>query len=304
MKIFNVRAVCLVALFAFQVSVRAQSLLSGGIVGAVTDASHSGVSGVSIDLKNLDTGASFNTTTGSEGGYRFSLLLPGSYAVTAKHSGFKPAQKSDIVVLVGKVATADIELAIGDAASTTVDVTANRDVLSNSPNGSTSFSPLEVEVLPNPGGDITNFALTAAGVVMNTQGGGPGGNFSMNGRPATSNLFTINGENDMDPYFNINYSGATDMTLGANEIQEATVLASPYGGEYGQLSGAQVIMTTKSGSNAFHGNAIYWWNGRAMNSNQWFNNYYGTPKPFSNANQWAASVGGRIIRNRTFFFVG
>jgi hypothetical protein len=128
------------------------------------------------------------------------------------------------------------------------------------------------------------------------------GNFTINGLPATSNLYTVNGENDMDPYFNINNSGATNLTLGQNEVQEATVIANPYSGQYGQLSGAQVSMVTKSGSNQFHGNLLYWWNGRTMNSNDWFNNFYGESRPFSNANQWAGSVGGPIRKDKTFFF--
>jgi len=289
-------------MFVFQASVAAQSLLSGDISGTVTDPSSASVAGATVDLKGMDTGATRTTKTDALGSYRFSLLVPGRYAVTVKHSGFKPGEKDDITVLVGKVATADVQLVLGDASST-IDVIANQDLLSTAPNGATTFTPLEVELLPSAGGDITNIALTAAGVVMSTVGGGDGGNFSMNGLPATSNLFTVNGENDMDPYFNVNNSGATDLTLGQNEIQEVTVLASPYGGEYGQLSGAQVIMVTKSGSNAFHGNAEYFWNGRALNSNQWFNNSFGNPRPFSNSNQWAASVGGRIIKNKTFFFV-
>ncbi len=198
---------------------------------------------------------------------------------------------------------ADVKLTVGQT-SQTIEVTSSEAVLSTSPSGTTSFTPLEVELLPSAGGDITNIAFTAAGAVMNTVVGTTGyGNFSMNGLPATSNLYTVNGENDMDPYFNINNSGATNLTLGQNEMQEATVIASPYGGQYGQLSGAQVIMVTKSGSNAFHGNAEYWWNGRALNSNDWFNNSFGTPRPFSNANQWATSLGGRIRKDKTFFFV-
>ena len=103
------------------------------------------------------------------------------------------------------------------------------------------------------------------------------------------------------PYFNINASGPTNHTIGTNEILEATVISSPYGGQYGQLSGAQVIEVTKSGGNAFHGNAIYWWNGRDLNSNSFFNNLYGNPKPFSNANEWAASLGGQIKKGQDFF---
>lgn len=300
---------CVLTLFApvlagmlvFHSSARAQSLLSGDISGSVTDPGNAVVSGATVDLKGLDTGATQSTKTEANGSYRFSLLKTGRYSVSVSHAGFQTAQKN-AAVQVGQVTTVDVQLTIGQVTQT-IEVTESVPVLSAAPSGTTSFTPLEVELLPSAGGDITNIAQTAAGVVMNTVVGlGGYGNFSMNGLPATSNLFTVNGENDMDPYFNINNSGATNLTIGQNEIQEATVIASPYGGQYGQLSGAQVIMVTRSGSNTFHGNAQYFWNGRAMNSNDWFNNYYGEGKPFSNANQWAASLGGRIKRNRTFFF--
>ena len=126
--------------------------------------------------------------------------------------------------------------------------------------------------LPNPGGDITNIAFTAPGVVGSTRQTGYG-NFTANGLPGTSNLFTVNGENDMDPYFNINNTGATNLTLGSNEVQEATVMTNPYSAQYGQFMGAQVSYITKSGTNEFHGNAQYWWNGRYLNANNWFNKW-------------------------------
>ncbi len=80
------------------------------------------------------------------------------------------------------------------------------------------------------------------------------GNFSSYGLPATSNLFTVNGENDMDPYLNLNNSGSTNLTLGKNELQEATVISNAYSGQYGQQAGAQVSYVTKSGTNQYHGN--------------------------------------------------
>jgi hypothetical protein len=144
-------------------------------------------------------------------------------------------------------------------------------------------------------------AFTAPGVVV-AQGTGYG-NFTVNGLSGTSNLYTVNGENDMDPYFNINNSGATNLTLGSNEVQEATIVTNPYSGEYGQLSGAQVNYVTKSGTNTFHGNAQYYWNGRLMNANDFFSNASQAPRPFSNANQWAASIGGPVIKDHTWFFV-
>src|SRR6185312_2941649 len=136
---------------------------------------------------------------------------------------FETATKQ-VAVKVGQVSTADIQLAVGQG-SQTIDVTAEGSILQAAPSGNTTtFTPLELNLLPSAGGDITNIAETALGVVMNTTGGSANGagNFSMNGLPATSNLFTVNGENDMDPYFNINNSGATNLTIVSNEIQEAT----------------------------------------------------------------------------------
>src|SRR5271157_2843788 len=278
-----------------------QSLNTGAVVGTVTDPSHAVVPSATVELKNLGTGGTQADKTNGTGYYRFSLLPPGNYQVTVKQSGFATAQVP-VTVSVGVATTADVTMTLSSTAQT-VEVTGAVPVVNTtSASISTAFSQVEYAQLPNPGGDLTNIAQTAPGAVMNNTGGY--GNFTVNGLPATSNLFTVNGENDMDPYFNINNQGATNLTIGSNEVQEATVISNAYSGEYGQLSGAQVTYVTKSGSNAFHGNAEYWWNGRTMNSNDWLNNNTNpvTPRPFSNANQWAGSIGGPIIKNKTFFF--
>jgi hypothetical protein len=279
-----------------------QSLISGDVAGTVTDASGAIVPNAVVTLKSLDTGATQTASTNASGAYRFTLLKPGRFVVSVALSGFRTAERS-VDVAVGEIVTANLTLEVG-AATQTVEVTGLPPVVSTEPSINTTFTSTEVAQLPSAGGDITNIADTAPGVVLNNTMGY--GNFTMNGLPATSNLYTVNGENDMDPYFNINNSGATNLSLGQNEVQEATVIANPYSGQYGQLAGAQVTLVTKSGTNQFHGNADYYWNGRLMNSNDWLNNssIYGyTPRPFSNANQWAASVGGPIRKNSTFFFV-
>src|SRR5213078_4448067 len=109
--------------------------------------------------------------------------------------------------------------------------------------------------IPNPGGDLSYIAQISPGVTMNTSNGGGYGNFTAFGLPATANLFTVNGNDEMDPYLNLNNSGATNLLLGANELQEASVVANGYTGQYGRQAGAQVNYATKSGSNAWHGNA-------------------------------------------------
>jgi hypothetical protein len=282
-----------------------QSLTTGNITGTVTDASGAVVPGATVNLKGLDTGSTATTTTNSTGSYSFGLLRPGSYQLTVKQSGFGELTES-MVVELGQTSTVNLKLSVNKT-SETIEVSGTAPLINTEPSINTSFTQEEVAQLPSAGGDITNIADTAPGVIVNGTGGY--GNFTANGMPATSNLFTVNGENDMDPYFNINNSGASNLTLGQNEIGEATVITNPYGGQYGQLAGAQVTYVTKSGTNTFHGNAAYWWNGRLLNANDWMNKEgqvaSGLPNQpaFSNANQWATSFGGPIIKDKTFFFV-
>ncbi|HEX4785562.1 MAG TPA: carboxypeptidase regulatory-like domain-containing protein [Candidatus Sulfotelmatobacter sp.] len=295
----------LLALFLATAPMFGQSLTTGNITGTVLDPSHAVVPGAPVELKGLDTGSTASTTTNANGGYSFGLLKPGHYQISVKQSGFAEHAQT-VQVEVGQTSNVEINLTVAKGTET-VEVSGSAPLINTEPSNNTAFTQEEVAQLPSAGGDITNIADTAPGAVVNGTGGY--GNFTVNGMPATSNLFTVNGENDMDPYFNINNSGASNLTLGQNEISEATVISNAYSGQYGQLAGAQVTYVTKSGTNTFHGNAAYWWNGRLVNANNWINKesqaFSGDKNqaPFSNANQWATSFGGPIIKNKTFFFV-
>jgi hypothetical protein len=276
-----------------------QSLITGAIAGIVTDPSSSLVPNAVLTLLSLDTGETQSTKTNVDGVYGFAQLKPGHYQVTVTMPGFAKIVTTTSVNL-GETTSVDLTLKVSREAET-IEVTAGAPLISTDPGVVTSFTPAEVALLPAPGGDMTSIAFTAPGVVV-----APGtgvGTFTVNGLPGTSNLFTINGENDMDPYYNINNSGASNLMLGINEVQEVAVVTNPYSGQYGQLVGAQVNYVTKSGTNTFHGNALWWWNGRAMNSNDFFANANSVPRPFENANQWAASIGGPVIKDHTWFFV-
>jgi hypothetical protein len=291
----------LVIAAAMAPSLMAQSLVSGDLTGTVTDPSGAVVSGATVTMKSDATGESRSDTTGSNGNYRFSLLRPGTYNLKVSAPNFSTTE-TNAEVNIGQATVANLKLAIGQT-SQTVEVTEIAPIV-NTDNAdiSTTFNQTIIANAPNPGNDITYVAQTAPGILMNTGGGY--GNFNSYGMPATSNLFTVNGENDMDPYLNLNNSGATNLTLGRNEMQEATVISNAYSGQYGQQAGAQVTYITKSGTNQYHGNAMYWWTGRAMDANDWFNNNStpATPRPFANNNQWAASFGGPIKKDKTFFF--
>jgi outer membrane receptor protein involved in Fe transport len=279
-----------------------QSITSGDISGVVTDPSGAVVPNAKVTVVSDATGETHTANSNGQGVYRFSFLKPGSYTVSATSAGLQAASHR-VQVGIGQVATANIGMTL-TAASTTVDVTTSTLQIDNA-DLSTTFSNQQISLVPNPGNDLSAVAQTAPGAIMNTQGGF--GNFSTYGLPGTSNLFTLNGQNDNDPFLNLNNSGATNLLLGINDVQEATVTNNGYSGQYGQLAGSQVNYVSKSGENSFHGNAIYYWNGRVMNANDYLNNLAiagspSTPRPFDNVNQWAASFGGPIKKDRTFFF--
>lgn len=299
MKRFNQAAVLtfLIALL-FVNHAAGQSLVTGSIIGTVKDPSGAIVPNAPVDLENTQTGEKQSTTSNAEGAYRFALLKPGIYQVTVAIKGL--TKYDSCTVGVGQTITLDLMLEVTITIEVVL-VTSTAPLVTADPGTVTNYGSTEIALLPNPGGDITTIAFTAPGVVV-SQGTGYG-NFSAHGLPATSNLITVNGENNMDPYSNVNNAGATNLSLGNNEVQEVSVITNPYSGQYGQLSGAQVTYVTKSGTNQFHGNAQWWWNGAAMNSNDFFSNASQTPRPFSNANQWAASLGGPIIKDHTWFFV-
>jgi hypothetical protein len=194
-----------------------------------------------------------------------------------------------------------VQLAV-QSAGETVTVTAEGGLLqTENGNVSTTFSQEQIANVPNPGNDLTYYAQTAPGAVMNTQSGY--GNFSTFGLPGTSNLFTVNGTSDNDPFLNLNNSGATNLMLGSNDIREVSVVNNGYTGQYGGLGGANVNYVTKSGTNSWHGNAQYFYNDDYFNANSWFNANAGVPKPFALSQQWAASVGGPIKKDKSFIFI-
>ena len=277
----------------------AQSTTNGAISGTVTDATGAVLPDISVSLKSTEKGFTNSTKTNGQGFYQFPLLEPGTYSVTLSAAGFKKTTATT-TVSVGSTSIVNAKLEVG-ASGTTVEVSGEAPLLqAETSEVSTTFNAREISEVPNPGNDLSFVAQTAAGSVMNTGMGF--GNFSSFGVSASSNLFTLDGMYDNDPFLNLNNSGATNLLLGNNEVQEATVVTNGYSGQYGGFAGANVNYITKSGSNNWHGNANYWWDGRVMNANNFFNVGNGTPRPFVNANQYAASFGGPIKKDKAFFF--
>jgi hypothetical protein len=292
-------AVCL--LIAFSAPSAGQSITSGDVTGIVTDPSSATIPNASVTLTNAGTNISQRTTTSTNGNYRFAFVAPGTYRIDVTAAGFQTSERKGVAVTGGQPTAVNLQLQL-EQATQTIEVSSASSVLqTENADVTTTFDQETLANMPNPGGDITYFAQTTPGVVMNTQAGY--GNFVADGMPSTSNLFTVNGTNYNDPFFGINNSGASNLLLGSNDIGETDVINSPYSGQYGQYAGSQITYITKSGTNQFHGDAIYMWNGRALNANQFFSNSVGQPTPFNNFNQWQTDVNGPIWKNHTFFDV-
>ena len=282
-------------------SILAQSVVSGDVTGTITDPSGAVVPNATVTITNPLTKETKTTTTNGAGVYRLALIKPGNYTLSVTSGGFQTTTRN-ILVTVGQVTRADAALTVG-AATQTVEVTADVPVIqTDNGNITTSYSASQIAALPTPGGDITYVAETAPGIAVNATPGGFG-NFTAFGLPATSNLFTMNGNDEMDPYLNLNNSGASNLTLGANELAGTTVVENGYTGQYGRNAGAQVDYVTKSGTDKFHGNASYWYNGGFLNANEWFANNGGTPLPNLLDHQWAGSLGGPVWTGHTHFFI-
>ena len=302
----SIFAVCLAAvLLVFSISVaHAQTQVTGDIVGRVVDKSGAVVADATLTLTSNADGSKQTVRSDKNGNYRFPLLKPGSYSIHEEGSGMS-ANLTNVSVNVGQATAVDVVVgATGN--NVVVEVSSSANLLqTEDANLTTNFTADQLNAMPLPGGDLANVPFTAPGINLSTGAGY--GSFTAFGLPATSNLFTTNGNDTMDPYNNLNNSGASNLTLGANEIQEAAVINNAYSAQYGRMAGAQVNFTTKSGSNRFHGNAIYYYNGDSMNANDWFNKHNAnpadnTPRPHAVSNQWVGSIGGPIIKDKLFFF--
>src|SRR5499427_9010780 len=220
---------------------RAQTTTTGELAGTITDPTGAVLTTATVTASNVATGAKVTAQTNSTGAFRFPLLPPGTYRVSASASGFRTVDKT-IDIGLGASVSANLQLGLGSS-NETVEVTgAVPTVETEDANLNTNFGAKQIEMLPNPGNDLSAVAFTTPGAVLNTAGGSTfgGGNFEMYGLPATSNLFTIDGANYNDPYFNINNTGATNLSIGLNDVQESAVVANGYSGAYGGLAGANI----------------------------------------------------------------
>lgn len=300
--------VAFVLLTALAVHTPAQTF-RGMILGTVTDPNGAVVPGATVTAKNAGTGIERSTVTDEFGNYTLTELQTGVYQVTVSKTGFEPLTINGVAVEVSAERRVDAGLAVAGTSNQVVIAAGNPVETTNTTLGGT-ISPREVADLPVNGRDFTKFLVMVPGATGDPSGAtdSPGsfGLFSANGNRGRANNFLLDGTDMNDGYRNlpaINEAGVfgTPATiLPIEAISEAAILSN-FEAEYGRNSGAIVNIVTKSGTNAIHGSLFEFIRNNALDARNLFN-----PKPdpqtaFRN-NQFGGSLGGPIVRNRTFFY--
>jgi hypothetical protein len=292
----------------------AQSETSGAISGTVTDVTGAVVANASVTATEIETTATRVGRADAGGHYLFSQVNPGTYRVVVQAAGFTQASSQSTPVGVGRNVALNFTLQVSSA-SQTVEVSAQQGLLSlDNPNTASTMEAQAIKNLPNPGQDLTYLVQFSQGALMNTAGSssdakaaGGYGNVEFNGLPATSNGYILDGYDSNDPWLGLNIGLSTNLVIGLDAVDQATVNTNSYSVDQGRYGASQVNYFTKSGTNAFHGDLYETWNGSLFNAEDYFLHANDTPgnsakKPRSVVNEFGVSAGGPIRKNKLFFF--
>jgi Carboxypeptidase regulatory-like domain/TonB dependent receptor-like, beta-barrel len=272
---------------------------SGEILGLVRDPSTAGVNDAKITVRNLETNAIRETLSAPDGSFRFPQLPIGSYESTVEKQGFAPHVRGPILLRLNQLARLDIQLELATVTER-VTVASDAPLLNvNNPEMGVNFDRRRISELPlAPNRNVLNLALSAPGVSQLQTGQNPQLSsslpFSVNGMRTRSNNFMIDGQNS-------NQSILTGMSQPLNNpdiVAEFRLITNQFAPEYGRASGSIVNIVTKNGTNQLHGSAFWFHNDHHLNaaSNQ------DQVAPFRLENQFGGTVGGPIIKDKTFFF--
>src|SRR6185295_14964676 len=294
-----------VCLLSISISVLAQSQANtGNIEGRVTDSNAAAVPNVTVTSTNVATGLSKNVVTNDEGIYRIVFLPPGIYKVeTGSGQGFAPTSFMNVVVTVGGQTPLDIQLAVGNARVEMVDVSAEGQVVETTRTSISSVvNERAIENLPVNGRNFLDFATLTPGVVRDPT---RQGDLAVGGQKGTLNSLQVDGADNNNTFFGQSF-GRTGTRppyqFSEESVQEFQVNQNGFSAEFGRAGGAVINVVTKSGTNDWHGSAFEFFRDEALNSNTPILTARNAKRPKSQINQFGATIGGPIKKDRAFFF--
>jgi len=275
------------------------------VLGSVRDASDAVIPGAAVTLTNLEKGISVSRLTGEDGNFEFPGVSVGRYRIIAQKQGFDKAIVQDVAVTVNSRQRIDLKLPVASV-GTEITVNAQPAVLeTDSSDRGQVITSREIVNLPLNGRAYADLSLLVPGVrksvLENQTTSNRDASFNVNGQRSALNNFLIDGlDNNAYGTSNQGFSNQV-IQLTPDAVSEFKVQTDNYGAEYGRASGAVINVTTRSGGNQFHGAAWEYLRNTVLNAIGPFAPVGGV-KPTLIQNQFGASVGGPILKNRTFFF--
>ncbi len=278
---------------------------TAAIRGNVTDPSHAVIAGAKVALKNEATGLARTAVTNEAGNYSFADLPVGSYEVEVAFTGFKSAARTRIVLNVADAREVNVQLATGDIAEAVSVEASSYAVKTVGAEIAGLTSGDQVRELPLNGRNFLQLTLLQPGVTptdgLNTANKGllGGADISVSGGSITSNMWLVDGADNMD-----HGSNRTILVYpSVDAIEEFKIQRNNYGAEFGQAGGAQINVVTRGGTNTFHGSGYYFARRDSWNATNYFLKQAGLPRAPLKWDDFGATVGGPILKDKLHFFV-
>ena len=278
---------------------------TAAIRGTVTDPSAAAIAGAKVTLTNENTGLTRSAPTNAAGNYSFDDLPVGSYKVEVEFAGFKSAVRTKVVINVADVRAVNFVLETGAITESVSVVADSSSIKTVGAEIAGVVTGEQVRELPLNGRNFLQLTLLQPGVTANqdlntiNKGLAGGSDISVSGGSTTSNLWLIDGADNVD-----HGSNRTIMVYpSVDAIEEFKIQRNNYGAEFGQAGGAQINLVTRGGTNLFHGSGYYYIRRDSLNSNNYFLEQAGQEKPALKWDDWGATFGGPIIKDKLHFFV-
>lgn len=309
-KRFGVQAVILLLTIGLLVTVHAQSSTAGNITGTVRDPQGGAVPKAEITILEEKTGATRTVTTNEDGFYNAPSLPAGTYSLTTSPQGFKKTVAPGVELHVNENKVVNLELQVGQVNEIVTITSDTAPVETRSGEVSSLIAQKQVTELPLNGRNYAQLALMVPGVSPVTQAGAGGAfatrgtglnagvDMSVNGNQSNSNMWTVDGVNNMD----VGSNRTLLVFPSIDSIQEFRVERNSFSAEFGQAQGAVVNLITKGGTNEFHGSLFEFYRNDSLNANNFFLNRAGQPRAQLKYNNFGGNFSGPIVKNRIFFF--
>ena len=278
---------------------------SAALRGKLVDKDGAGVGGAEVVAEQLETGVSRSTVSAPDGSFVLPVLPVGEYQIRVSADGYRSLVRSGVELTVGQTVTLSVALEPG-AFSDSIEVSATPPNI-NLVTGNLGFlvSEESISTLPLNGRNYTDLALLQPNVQEFTQRNGGsvvahGKGLSVNGQDPRSNVYLLDGTL-LNDFTNGPAGSAASTALGTETIREFRVETNAYGAEYGRNYGGQITLLTKSGSNQFKGSVFEFHRNDKLDSRNFFDS---GEKPDFERNQLGATLGGPLVENKLFFFLG